>query len=546
MPGMSGFEVCKALREKLRLSASMLPVLMLSARSPVDASVIAGLKNGCNDYISKPFEKEVLVARVKTALEIKRLHETELEHARHTELLYSIMPPHVIERLQAGESMIAESHDSVTVLFSDIVGWTNIAESLTTSQLVVLLNDLFSAFDDLTETHGVFKVETIGDAYMCAAGHDGSHDHALRMVKFGLAMIEATAHVRVPRHGLRLQIRVGAHTGPAYTGVVGRKVPRYCFFGDTVNVSSRMESHGSPGCLHLSCSTFEEIKNTPFIAESSVQIVTSTLEIKGKGAMQTHLVVPRGTAVPSPQRKLERRQSISPLRSIPLDGGSPVTTTVAEAESQLSLAVVEAKLREELQAAKSEVAECAKATLELKADRCALEDRSTLVNGELEAARVQALEQATESRSVKERLATQMELAKNEHRQQVMTLEHERSELQERLRAMEARATPALHALETSRHREAGSGDSPRELCTQGGSVVREHGAEDAGVASVLALEKLEKQLRHVDLEVKLKDRKLQDLRSELETVRMALATKSRDYENKDDELQHALLDLRR
>lgn len=86
--------------------------------------------------------------------------------------------------------MVSESHDAVTILFSDVVGWTNIAEQLPTAGVVRLLNHLFSAFDALTEEHGVFKVETIGDAYMCAAGHDGKPGHALRCCRFGLAMLQ--------------------------------------------------------------------------------------------------------------------------------------------------------------------------------------------------------------------------------------------------------------------------------------------------------------------------------------------------------------------
>merc|ERR1719207_520285 len=116
---------------------------------------------------------------------------------------------------------------------------------------------------------------------MCAAGHDGSADHADKIVKFGLAMVQATQKVHPPVAGLRLQIRVGIHTGPAYTGVVGKKVPRYCFFGDTVNVASRMESHGVPGCLHMSQNTrnaLVELNNSP-----SVRFVErGAMDIKGK------------------------------------------------------------------------------------------------------------------------------------------------------------------------------------------------------------------------------------------------------------------------
>ena len=198
-----------------------------------------------------------------------------------------MMPPHIVARLVAGEKTMSESHSAVTILFSDIVGWTHIASALPTAGVVRLLDHVFGIFDGLTAQHGVFKVETIGDAYMVAAGHAGEKDHAARCVRFGLAMLaacRATPAELLPG-GLRLQIRVGVHTGPAsvsffcslslvsysscpcswylffpqlptnnyffiiriqlfflhfQTGVVGSKVPRFCFFGDTVNVASRM------------------------------------------------------------------------------------------------------------------------------------------------------------------------------------------------------------------------------------------------------------------------------------------------------------------
>jgi class 3 adenylate cyclase len=140
-----------------------------------------------------------------------------------------------VDRLVMGEKCISERHESVSMLFSDIVGWTPMSESVPTQQLIALLNDLFSAFDELTEKHGVFKAETIGDAYIVAAGHEGQagpSDATLRVVEFGLEMLEKVKTIRPPS-GMQLQIRVGIHTGPAYSGVVGTKVPKYSFFGDS-------------------------------------------------------------------------------------------------------------------------------------------------------------------------------------------------------------------------------------------------------------------------------------------------------------------------
>jgi class 3 adenylate cyclase len=232
---------------------------------------------------------------VQTAVQVKRLHEIEVEHAQHTKLLHEIMPAHIVQRLVSGENCIAESQQCVTILFSDIVGWTNIAESIPTCAVIALLNELFSAFDALLDKHGVYKVETIGDAYMVAAGHDGCADHAKRVICMGLAMLEAVKGVRPPPQ-MRLQIRVGVHSGPAFTGVVGQKVPRYCFFGDTVNVSSRMESNGAPGCIHISQAARDYVGDADIGGASFVS--RGPIEVKGKGRMDTYFVVPKGSPPP--------------------------------------------------------------------------------------------------------------------------------------------------------------------------------------------------------------------------------------------------------
>lgn len=235
MPGMDGFEVLKNIREEKKISPSTLPIIMLSAMEPVDKAIIQSLKTGANDYVSKPFDPDILKARVRTAVEMKRLRHIENESFHYSRLLHDILPIHIVDRLVMGEKCISERHESVSMLFSDIVGWTPMSESVPTQQLIALLNDLFSAFDELTEKHGVYKAETIGDAYIVAAGHEGQagpSDATLRVVEFGLEMLEKVKTIRPPS-GMQLQIRVGIHTGPAYSGVVGTKVPKYSFFGDS-------------------------------------------------------------------------------------------------------------------------------------------------------------------------------------------------------------------------------------------------------------------------------------------------------------------------
>jgi len=182
------------------------------------------------------------------------------------------------------------------------------SESVPTHQLVDLLNSLFSAFDELTEKHGVFKAETIGDAYIVAAGHEGQagpSDATLRVVEYGLNMLEKVKSIRPPR-GMQLQIRVGIHTGSAYSGVVGAKVPKYTFFGDTVNTAARMETMGLPGCVNMSRSCQESLAKeiaacrSGCLLEDWLNSIGASLvqrdpvEVKGKGVMDMFIICPRG------------------------------------------------------------------------------------------------------------------------------------------------------------------------------------------------------------------------------------------------------------
>mmetsp|Transcript_2163 Transcript_2163/g.3479 ORF Transcript_2163/g.3479 Transcript_2163/m.3479 type:complete len:455 (+) Transcript_2163:1-1365(+) len=145
---------------------------------------------------------------------------------------------------------------------------------------------MFSKFDALCDKHGVYKVETIGDAYMIVAGHEGnSKQHAKCLVDMALDMLEAVKEIEYPRNpGRHMQIRVGIHSGPAFSGVVGTKMPRYCFFGDTINTASRMESTGFAMTIHMSDVTMR-------LLDGAYEFISlGNREIKGKGMMETFLL----------------------------------------------------------------------------------------------------------------------------------------------------------------------------------------------------------------------------------------------------------------
>ncbi|XP_069113745.1 guanylate cyclase soluble subunit beta-2-like [Argopecten irradians] len=223
----------------------------------------------------------------ETTATMKKLANALEEEKKKTDtLLYEMLPVKVANQLRNGEVVSAEKHDCVTILFSDIVTFTNMAAKCEPIQIVALLNDLFMKFDNLSTEYDVYKVETIGDAYMVVSGvPEFIDDHAQRIATMGLGMVGETKRVISPVSGSPIQIRVGIHTGPVVSGVVGTRMPRYCLFGDTVNTASRMESHGVPGRVHISGSTYQKLVGTEYELEPRGEV-----EIKGKGLMNTYFI----------------------------------------------------------------------------------------------------------------------------------------------------------------------------------------------------------------------------------------------------------------
>ncbi|XP_076580298.1 guanylate cyclase soluble subunit beta-2-like [Chaetodon auriga] len=230
--------------------------------------------------LTKQLEKK------KEELRILSQH-LEAEKEKTETLLYAMLPRHVANQLKDGKSVKAREFEVCTILFSDVVTFTNICAASEPIHIVHMLNSMYSKFDRLTNIHDIYKVETIGDAYMVVGGVPvPTESHAFRVANFALGVKIATREVINPVTGKPIQIRVGLHTGPVLAGVVGEKMPRYCLFGDTVNTASRMESHGVPDHIHLSTSTYSELKDAGFSIQKRGQI-----EVKGKGQMTTYFLL---------------------------------------------------------------------------------------------------------------------------------------------------------------------------------------------------------------------------------------------------------------
>jgi class 3 adenylate cyclase len=223
--------------------------------------------------------------------------EIAREKQKSDDLLENVLPEAVVSRLRDNPQYIADKHERTSVLFADLVGFTPLAERLSADETVTLLNRLFSRFDNLVERAGLNKVKTIGDAYMVVGGApEPMEDHAVKVVRIGLAMLEETERYAI-ECGLPLRLRVGVNSGPLVAGVIGRHRYSYDMWGDTVNVASRMESHGVEGRLQISEATWSLVRGRVEVEERG------RIEVKGKGLMRTFLVVrvlPDSDGAPAP------------------------------------------------------------------------------------------------------------------------------------------------------------------------------------------------------------------------------------------------------
>lgn len=211
----------------------------------------------------------------------------QVEHERAENLLLNILPASIATRLKDSGDQIANSHEQVSVLFADLVGFTELSAKMEPDLLVSMLNDVFSQFDDLADEIGLEKIKTIGDAYMVAAGlPEFRHDHAEAIAEMALRMIDVIESY-ADTSGLNLNIRIGINTGHVVAGVIGKKKFIYDLWGDTVNIASRMESSGKAGMIQVSHASYLLLQNA-FAFESRGEI-----DIKGRGKMETFQLLHR-------------------------------------------------------------------------------------------------------------------------------------------------------------------------------------------------------------------------------------------------------------
>lgn len=276
MPNMDGYEVCQHL--KYDAQTKHIPVIFISALDEVWDKVKAFNVGGV-DYITKPFQDEEVLARVANQLKIQALQNAlRKEQKRSEKLLLNILPAAIVEELKQNQKATPIQFEQATFLFADIVRFTPMTSTMPPGEVVDLLNQVFSVFDQLALKHGVEKIRTIGDSYFIAGGVPiVRDDHAEAIADMALDMQDAIARFTWPNReplGLRIGINTG---GPVVGAVIGTQKFAYDVWGNAVNLASRMESQGEPGKIQVSIDTYSRLQNKYKFE------LRGAIAIKGKG-----------------------------------------------------------------------------------------------------------------------------------------------------------------------------------------------------------------------------------------------------------------------
>ncbi len=250
MPEMNGYEVLERMKSDMALRH--IPVIMISAVDEID-SVVRCIELGAEDYLSKPFNRVLLKARIAASLDKKRLRDQETsflqrverEKKRADSILHAILPAAAVQELKASGQVRPRQVEDVAVLFCDVVGFTAYCDGHSPEEVVSHLQALVDRFEEVARDHGLEKIKTIGDAFMATAGLlQHVEEPVLAAVRCGLDMIGATATL-----DSGWQVRVGIHAGPVMAGVIGRRQYAYDVWGDTVNVAARVVDKAAPGTV---------------------------------------------------------------------------------------------------------------------------------------------------------------------------------------------------------------------------------------------------------------------------------------------------------
>ena len=289
MPEVNGMDLLKTLKDDN--NTYHIPVIMLSALDEID-TIVECISMGADDFLIKPVNRILLHARLNNALEKKYFHDKEIkyqkqikiEQEKSDKLLLNILPESIAKRLKNGESLIADDFEDSTVLFADLAGFTKLSSTISATDVVMQLNSIFSLFDGMLIKYSLEKIKTIGDCYMLAGGlPKPDKNHADSVARMALEMLDIIKEINT-KTNQSLKVRIGINSGPVAAGVIGKEKFIYDLWGDTVNVASRMETFGSNSKIHVSSSTYLQLKDYYNFTKRD------KINIPGKGAMQTYFL----------------------------------------------------------------------------------------------------------------------------------------------------------------------------------------------------------------------------------------------------------------
>ncbi len=296
MPDIDGYEVCRRLKSDP--ATRDIPIIFLTGLVDPEEEK-RGLELGAVDFVTKPVNPPVIIARVRNQLMLKALRDRdrinlqiiarekkllELEQEKTERLMLNILPAPIAERLKQGEQNISGLHSEVSVVFADLVGFTKLSTTVSATELVTMLNDLFSRFDLRAKSLGLEKIKTIGDAYMVVGGLPiAVENHAELCARMAFGMIEDMRGFN-ERYGGNFNMRIGIHSGPVVAGVIGFTKFSYDLWGQTVNTASRMESTAPVGRVQVSAATAALLQGRFAMDDNG------PVECKGLGPVNTFLL----------------------------------------------------------------------------------------------------------------------------------------------------------------------------------------------------------------------------------------------------------------
>jgi adenylate cyclase len=287
MPGMDGFEVMEAL--KAIETDDYLPVLVITAQPE---HKLRALKAGARDFVTKPFDLPEVLMRVHNLLEVRLLHlETRKLHAQilaehkiSEGLLLDVLPPAIVERLKARPEVIADSFPEATILFAGLHDFPRLTEQMAATELVTLLNQIYSGFDAIIQKLGLEKIKTIGDTYMVAAGVPvARRDHAEAIAEAALGLQQEIVLHHAP-NGETFSLRMGIDTGPVVAGIIGKTKLSYDVWGGTVDTAWQMEIYGAPGSIQLNETSHLLLQDRYLFEERGA------FYVKDKGELKTYFL----------------------------------------------------------------------------------------------------------------------------------------------------------------------------------------------------------------------------------------------------------------